>query len=170
MSGAWLIPMIPWLFGVIVGLAQGDKMQYSTIRRLSLYFAMIAFRTVGLFITFESIMVSFQPTHRACWYYQERKSGKCSRFEPSDHVVLFICHFVCVVLFEFRAVIIESGAKSKRFIAVLLPGAVIIGLAVYNMWYTMLYFHTPKECVVGLALVQVVASRSRRALVARRRD
>src|SRR5690554_5515869 len=73
-------------------------------------------------------------------------------FDFSDHVVLFVVQYICVVSLEYVAVILQPTASKLQQIAVLVPTLVITAVALWYMTMTAAYFHTQLETIVGLVL------------------
>ena len=133
--------------------------------RMILYFLIILTRTGLLFKGLNALQDHVQGEEETtCWYAHMRKNKSCrENFDFADHLVLFICHYVTIPTVELLATVSETKllsnfmtkeARPWKFGAYLsnLFSIAIIGLSLRSSFYTLSYFHSPLESIVGTAL------------------
>jgi hypothetical protein len=80
-------------------------------------------------------------------------SHRCREiFDFSDHVVLFVVQYICVVSLEQVAVVLQPTASKTQQLAVFISATAITVVSLWYMAMTTAYFHTRLETVVGFAL------------------
>jgi len=159
--GAWALPLVGPALSAVLGAAAGGAVLRAPLqRRVAVLLVTLAFRSVVLFELLNWAQRRAQGEAPACWYAAMRKdSDGCStRFDFSDHVVLYALHFVLPSCLELLALRTES----RGGLHTALVGAWCSGLGLFALraiFHTVGWFHTPAESLVGwsLALASCVA-------------
>lgn len=123
------------------------------------------FRLVVLYKLFNGIekyvMQLIFPNHNSqssCWYKSLRRNQKCvEQFDFSDHLVLLVTHYIAIPLFEWFALAIEyprNGYTNLRSVILRLSVFMELTIAVYLVYNTTKYFHTPMENLIALVLTE----------------
>ncbi|CAN0231305.1 unnamed protein product [Ectocarpus sp. 6 AP-2014] len=88
--------------------------------RFLLYVAVILGRTLGLYLGLNYIQDLVQSEESSnCWYAHLRRSGKCSEhFDFADHVVLAVCQYYAIQVFELCCILREYGDFSRQAAAI----------------------------------------------------
>ena len=117
----------------------------------------MAYRTLVLYIGFDVIEAWIFSTPEQCFYKSLRRNNDCIRdFDFSDHIVLFLTHFVLVPWIEMSAVRAEGVHRSKRHHFWLnLWYLALLCITTYFMFYTALSFHYFGENLVAWGVVLV---------------
>lgn len=122
-------------------------------RRLFLYIAVIAFRTLVLFKFLNFLQHTFQDEeHGECWYAEDRADRRCrNHFDFADHGVLFITQYMAVQTFESIAVLREYTSLLHLLVCMCSAGAMNI-VALMGLYHTVSFFHSRVESIVAVAL------------------
>jgi hypothetical protein len=170
LQGAWVLPLTGVVFnyvGVMLGSDTTMERVRACVRRALLYLGVMAFRTLVLYLALGSLerrvvgafaWLSGSQERDACWFADLRRHGRCPQvFDHSDHVVLLVAHYVAIPLFEWFALSVEAAGKPRGVKQTLLGAwlAVVAGLAVYLLFFTTAFFHSPAENLVGLLVAQL---------------
>ncbi|KAF0682790.1 Aste57867_25089 [Aphanomyces stellatus] len=157
-QGAWVLPLAVVLFnfGATIFLPTVSQRHISALfNRLGLYFLVMVFRTLVLYVFFNTIESAMFPRPESCWYSKYRRSNTClDGFDHADHVVLYVVHFLAISCFEWKVLGMEAAHPLKR---VLLRGwlFLLIAIACYGTFHTAYSFHTAWESVIGLLVAQI---------------
>ncbi|CEG40263.1 uncharacterized protein PHALS_10475 [Plasmopara halstedii] len=161
LQGAWTIPLTALVLNygsMMLGPNVSMPRVRIYVRRGLLYVAVMAFRTVVLYIglgLIEERMLHLTGRSSSCWYADLRHGKRCpANFDHSDHIVLLVSHYMAIPLFEWFAVNVESAGPSLK--RTLLRAWLIIlgGMATYLLVFTASYFHTTAENLLGLIIAQ----------------
>jgi hypothetical protein len=165
LPGAMVLPLVPFVLRQITVLIETmdsglptEKMKISLVR-LSLYLAVFMFRTFVLFLGANMLEHALVDSAvEVCWYSDlHRGPSSChgSRFDFSDHTVLYFGQILPIALFEFLHIFVSHHWNStwKFTMSVLfcyLPYLYYITL--YGEFNTAAYFHTGSEIAVGYVI------------------
>lgn len=157
---AFVLPLLPACFFALSFLSERYRRR-KAFSFLLLPISLIVYRTFFLYVFLNSLESTlFAPTSHGCWYQHLSRSGACSAFDASDHLVLYIVQYHFVLNVTFKAVFsIESNgllpahrvlSKILRFLA-FLTGSILALAVFYHLVNTILYFHTFwEDCVAVL--------------------
>ncbi|KAJ0398079.1 hypothetical protein P43SY_001169 [Pythium insidiosum] len=167
LQGAWVIPLTPLIFNycaMILGPNANIFRVRVIVRRGLLYLTLMFLRTFVLYVSLNHVetwivtMLTGAPHDHECWYQPMRHGKRCaSRFDHSDHLVLFISHFIGIMLFEWFALDVEIPTSTWSSLKkMVLRGWMLFlaGIVTYTMFFTSAYFHTPAENVVAVLIAQ----------------
>ncbi|KAI9919713.1 hypothetical protein PsorP6_017495 [Peronosclerospora sorghi] len=162
-KGAWAIPLSPLVFNY------GSRMLGSNVdmshvrlyvRRGLLYLSVMTLRLVVLYGGLGQVekgLVHLVRGHssESCWYAPLRRGKLCPLgFDHSDHVVLLVSHYMAIPMFEWFALDVESAGPSLKRTLLRTWMILVSGMAAYLLVFTVSYFHTTLENLVGLFIAQ----------------
>ncbi|ETL86333.1 hypothetical protein L917_14233 [Phytophthora nicotianae] len=162
-KGAWAIPLSALVFNygsMMLGPNVTMPRVRVYVRRGLLYVAIMAFRTVVLYMGLglvEKRLIHLFMGHsdHSCWYAELRRGKRCpADFDHSDHIVLLVSHYLAIPLFEWFAVSVESAGPSLKRTLLRAWLIIVCGMASYLLFFTASYFHTTVENLVGLIIAQ----------------
>lgn len=172
LKGAWVFPLAALIFNyaaVMLGPRTTIYRIRVLVRRGLLYVAVMAFRTVVLYMFFNALEKRFvrvllgssaavAEAESACWYAPLRRSKKCSpHFDHSDHVVLLVSHYLAVSMFEWFALSVEIPTSTWGSVKKLLLRGwllAITSVTVYTLFFTTAFFHSGSENLLALVIAQ----------------
>ncbi|GLD97905.1 hypothetical protein PINS_up006602 [Pythium insidiosum] len=167
LQGAWIIPLTPLIFNYCTMILGPNATIFRVrvlVRRALLYLSLMFLRTFVLYVSLNRLeswivtLLTGAPHDAECWYQPLRHGKRCAaRFDHSDHVVLFISHFIGITLFEWFALDVEIPDSTWSSVKKLLLRGwmlVVAGVATYTLFFSSAYFHTPAENVVAVLIAQ----------------
>lgn len=172
---AWIIALIPLLCTTIGEMVFSRLNAKRTMKRLFLYLLIMAFRLIVLFLLASEIQVFFTERPKDCWYKALMRNGKCkSSFDFSDHIVLFLVHYLLPASLELeyiyytiqeeafmnntatsishQTVGIAKYIPNTQYWLTILTASAITFLSYRGIYSTTLLFHTPLECLVAMVI------------------
>ena len=160
------LPLIINYISVILGPKPSLEHIRVLTRRALLYAGIMLFRLMVLYKLLNGVekrIVPFiLPNHdakKSCWYRFLRHDQKCvDAFDFSDHLILLVTHYIAIPLFEWFALAIESPRlwyNNLRIVVLRLSVFMELITAVYFIYITTKYFHTPLENVIALVLTEI---------------
>mmetsp|Transcript_10896 Transcript_10896/g.16605 ORF Transcript_10896/g.16605 Transcript_10896/m.16605 type:complete len:275 (+) Transcript_10896:35-859(+) len=166
---AWALPLMPAALTIISDAFFGvlNRKYKAHFKRISLYLSIFIFRTVVLYVFGGLLEMSVQdPPHSDCWYSHLVHSGRCrDNFDYSDHIVLFLAHFLIPCALELTYVIHSttyatplpaSAPTTWAYTASIVASVSMIGMCLRSMLFTAMYFHTTTENTVALKIFFVL--------------
>jgi hypothetical protein len=166
-EGSYALPFTGLIFNymmVILGPNATLPRIRVLIRRALLYGALLAYRTLFLYIGLgqlehQIVRLFGNQDKETCWYASLRRHGKClPHFDYSDHLVLLMSHFIAIPLFEWFALDVEIPqawrfSLKKTFLRLWL--FFIGSFACYLIFFTSAFFHAPLENLVAFGVAQL---------------
>jgi hypothetical protein len=165
LPGALVLPLVPFVLRQVTVIIETmdsglptEKVHIS-LMRFSLYLAVFMFRAFVLFLGANMLEHALVDSAvEVCWYSDlHRGPSTChgSRFDFSDHTVLYFGQILPITLLEFLHIFVTHHWNStwKFTMSVLscyLPYLYYITL--YGEFNTAAYFHTGSEIAVGYAI------------------
>lgn len=180
---AFMIPLIPLLLTTVIELyfyfhqskrnlkkeESSSHRNYVTginltahILRLILYGSIFVFRTTFLYMLGDAIQRMLQKIEHinSCWYVDIVKGNSCHEiFDFSDHIVLYMLHYILPAALELAYVIIRisvdklsSIAGLVKYVMPIIASIVICLVSLRSILFTCMFFHTPLENFVGLLI------------------
>jgi len=178
LGGSWILPLLPLLFSWFVSFdPRFGYWQSNPKVRLQVYLTLMCFRTICLYYGLNELERSFQHHHHHttsdCDYKELLPHGNCdSRWNASDHVMLFWVHHIAIAASEleihFPLLFAQTHMKPATSISwtpfVLLTCSIsmaIIAGATFCIFQTAAFFHTRSEtfCAFIFGLSTVIGSK-----------
>jgi len=156
---AYVIPLVPWALSA----ALDSSSSTAHARRLLLYGVVFFVRTFLLYKGLGWLQSSLQPAVGAdCWYAAFARSNKClsDNFDFSDHIVLYVANYLVPAAVElsyaYTTVVTVGGTMQwLRYVPVACAALAMSLVTLRGVLFTTMFFHTPLESLVGLAVVLV---------------
>lgn len=142
--GSWGLPLAAVVMNFAHALAyKHENLRRSSLNRSLIYLAIMLYRTAVLYVGLDTIEATIVWSPDKCFYKSFTRNGKCVRdFDFSDHIVLFLTHFVLISWIEINAVAVEGIHRSKRHrFCIYMWFLALLIIATYFLHYTALSFH-----------------------------
>ena len=160
MPWSYVLPIVPWICTTLFSKLSAKL----HIKRLLVYMYLFVFRLAVLYFFLNSLQSYYlepldSQSSQSCWYSKLRKCT--TKFDFSDHIVLFLVNFLFPVTIESSWIIHEAlpkfggSVKWIRCVPTLICSLVLCVFCFRSMMFTALYFHTPAESIAALLVVLI---------------
>lgn len=166
---AWAIALTPLICTAIGESVSGILNLKLSVKRLLTYLVIMIFRLIVLFLFAAEIQNLFTYIPRDCWYKKHMRNEKCkSSFDFSDHIVLYLVHYLLPVSLELQYVferqhiihpplmkgfgLLNIYIPSFEYWATIISATIICILSYRGIFITALLFHTALESFVAMII------------------